>query len=322
MGKFMKGCALTALVLIGAGIIMAVVGGAAKGTTTIHEVVDKVTGGLVQVNLGEDNEWGVTIGEKLVGADFNTGIHYDIDESSIFDMDFEIFSGDYQDTFAADGIRRLDIETGGCEFTVKESADESFHVEAEETNKFQCYRKDETLHIKGTMKTAISNNVKPCKITLYVPKEAAFEKLLLEVGAGVVDLGTLRAEKIDLEVGAGQILADSLTGTDVMISVGVGECIVKDMQAAKLDAEVNMGNLNVQGAVSEKIILECAMGNIEMQVDGAFSDYDYDVECGLGNVLIGDKSYSGASEASVNNGASRKMDVECAVGNIEIAFME
>ena len=321
MGKFMKSCAWAALVLVVVGLVLAMTAGTVKGGEAIHEVVNKATGGLVQVNLGNGNGWGLKIGEKFSGIGLE-GVEYDMDDSSIFDNDFEVFHGEYEDAFAAAGISKLDVEAGGCSLTVKESEDDSFHVEAEGTNKFQCYQKDNTLHIKGTMKTLVGNNITAGEIVLAVPAGHTFEKVNMEVGAGFVQLSELNADKFDLEVGAGQIVAESLIGGDVILAVGVGECIVKDMKADKLDAEVNMGNLDVKGTANEKIMLECAMGNITMTVDGAVSEYDYNVECGMGNVTIGDKSFSGASDGSVNNGAARKIDAECAMGNIEIFFTE
>ena len=317
MKKFMKSCAITALILIVVGLGLALVGGSLKGTVMIRDVVDSVTGGRVNVDLTGLTNWGISVAE-----DMDELVEYELDEAMIFDEGFEIFTGDIEQDYAATEIREIDVEVGGCSFEITESPDENFHVEAAGTKRFQGYVNNQKLVIKGTVNTVLGNGFSGM-IKLQVPADFTFDKVDMEIGAGLMDLGELSAEKLDLEVGAGQIIADKLTLDSLNLSVGMGEIRIDDMLVGKLDAEVGMGNLHAEGAVIEKLIAECAMGNIEMEIQGAQTDYDYSIECGMGNVTIGDNSYSGlANEKTIENGADRKMEVECAVGNVDIRFAE
>lgn len=317
MSKFMRNSAVTALIFIVVGFAMAFVAGSIKGVEVIQSVVDSVTQGRVQLDLNgilsEIEEWEIV-------KELEENVNYDIDENMIFDDNFEIFSGDAQAQFADVEIGMLDIEVGGCNFVINESTDDVFRVNAEGTRRFQCFVKDRTLYIKGTVKTVVDTN-NQCQITLSVPEGFTFAEVDAEIGAWVMDLGSISADKMDMEVGACQITADTLVADTLNVTVGMGEVVIEDMQVNKLDAEVGMGNFRADGTVSEKADVECAMGNIEMEIAGAQKEYNYDIECGMGNVDIGDNSYSGlANEQSIDNGADRKMDVECAVGNISIRF--
>jgi hypothetical protein len=63
------------------------------------------------------------------------------------------------------------------------------------------------------------------------------------------------------------------------------------------------------------------MGNITMQLEGEEEDFDYELDCVTGNLRIGDTEYSGlASSREVDNNAIKKMDLQCAMGNIEVEF--
>lgn len=320
----MKGCAWTALILIVVGFILGSVASTVKGAEAIRQVVDTVTGGRVQVDLSELGQLGVSIAEGAgnltdeVMEGLEDNVNYDIDDSMIFADGFEVLTGDISKDFTGEGVLELDIEVGGCKFFLEESEDGDFHVEAENTRKFQGYVSGKTLFIKGTMKTGSDS-----EIVLQVPAGFSFEKINMELGAGAMELGDMRAKELDLEVGAGQITADSLTVDSLLVAVGMGEIVIDDMQVNKLDAQVGMGNFRAEGAVSEKVIVECAMGNIDMKLAGSEKDYDYSIECGMGNVKIGGSTYSGlGNEKDIDNDADRKMDVECAVGNIEIRFVD
>ena len=324
MRKFMKGCAIAALVLILIGLLLAAIGGTARGNEVISGVVDQVTGGKVQMNLDGIKDLNMTVDDNSLFDMVNqweTTVNYDIEDVTIFDDDHEIFKGDVDMDFSGEEIRELDVEVGGCTFEVKESADGEFHVQAENTKKFQAYVKSDVLYIKATTSTTV-NGDNTCNIVLSVP-DAAIEKMDLEIGAGVMDLGNIRAEEIDMEVGAGQIKAEKLNADSLIVAVGVGDVNIDKMQVNKLDVEVGLGNLTASGSVAEELLAECAMGNVELEIEGSWEDYDYSIECGMGNVEIGNESYSGvANEKSVDNHAGRWMEVECGMGNVTIEFTE
>ena len=88
------------------------------------------------------------------------------------------------------------------------------------------------------------------------------------------------------------------------MEVGAGEIVVTDMTVKNLD-------------------LECGAGNVNLTLSGDVTDYNYQVESAMGNIRIGDNKYTGIiGERNINNGSSRKIDVECAMGNIEIDFVK
>lgn len=325
MKKFMKNCAIAALILILVGGVLARVAGTIKGTEVVANVVHDVTNGNVQMDLSGIQEWGANISESAVEGieNFENTVNYDIDDATIFEDAYEICVGDTEKSFAAGEIKSLDIEAGGCTVTIVESEDADFHIETHSINKFQTYVEDSTLYVKGTIGSVMGIDNPTGEITLYVPVNYVFDEVELEIGAGILEMGNLQATKVALETGAGEITADTIQCEEFVVSVGMGECVVKEITAKSLEGDVGAGNLEFAKVTADLIEMECSMGNLEMEVTGAKEDYNYNIECGMGNLELGNETYSGiAQEKQVDNGSAKTMDIECAMGNVEISFTD
>lgn len=320
MKKFMKGCAVTAAVLFLLGLLLAIAGGTARGSAAISEVVQKVTGGRVNVNFGDVKDWGITIADSIDSL----GVNYDIGDSSMFEHSYKIYKGDVSKYCPGTGIENLDIEVGGCVFETKASKDDSFYIEVAKAYKFQGYVKGSTLYIKASNGAKTWNKIGSCTITLYVPRDFMFGTVDMEMGAGVMEFSDLRAgDCISIEVGAGQIVIDNIQSNEIELEIGAGEIELKNMEVwGKLTAEIGMGNFEANGVVMGDADIECAMGNVDLELSGSETSYNYTVECAMGNIDIGDHSYSGlAKETSINNGAGNTIEIECAMGNVTVSFV-
>lgn len=320
MKKFMKVCAIMALILLVLGFGMSIVAGAAEGTTRISEIVDTITDGKLNINLESITDWGIQIDEENL---FGTGIHYDITENMVFDDDYEVFSGDVAKTSVGNQFSNLDVEAGGCTLFFRPSEDTEFYVEAKGCSKFQYYIEEETLFIKVMHTVDDLTDYDNCEIVLYVPEGFEFACVDLELGAGLMEIGTICAKSISAEVGAGQICVNSLETEECIVEVGMGEIVIDGMQIKNMYAEVGMGHLSLTGTVLDNANIECSMGAIDFIVSGQKEDFNYTIEAAMGNVSVDGVDYSGlARDKTIENGADKQMDIECAMGNIDIQFTE
>ena len=58
-----------------------------------------------------------------------------------------------------------------------------------------------------------------------------------------------------------------------------------------------------------------------MTMSGEKEDYNYELEVGMGTVAIGGSEFGGmAIEKTIENSASKNMDIECGMGSVEIYF--
>lgn len=319
MKKFMSGCGITALILIVVGLVMAIVASGIQGRGVISDVVEEVTHGYVHYNLGSFRDFGISIGENAV---------FDLDDDIDFLPDLGILSGDI-DRYSpgnSENVYSLDIEVGGCGLYIRESGDDNFYVEAENTHKFQSYVSQGTLYVKESRQHHSSkhwSDLTDCTITIYVPEGFRFDEVEAEFGAGELDLGELYADELNLDFGAGQVMADYLEVRNAAFSVGAGEIDIDDMKVDNLEAEVGMGALYMTADIGRSIQAECSMGELDLTVKGSKTDFNYDIEASMGNVSIGRDSYAGLGrEQTINNNARKTMELECAMGHISIAFTE
>ena len=126
---------------------------------------------------------------------------------------------------------------------------------------------------------------------------------------------------MEIDLGAGQVVADRMQAEKMNVSVGAGEIILKEAQLKDVQAEVGAGNCEISGTITGNVDAACAMGNLNFVLTGKEAEFNYDIQCVTGNITVGDEEYSGlAQEQSIDNGAEKTMEVECAMGNVEILF--
>lgn len=314
MKKFMKGCAILALVMLVLGAGLAIAAGTARGSAVITKVVDSVTGGRLHVNFGNWNlPWGVY---------WNSGVHYDLNVSDIYNDGYPILHGDTSGYSLGSDIDSLQIELGGYILETRASKDDSFYLETKNVENFQCYVENGVLCLKAVNSNGISIGITQGKrVTLFIPEEQYFEEVEVELGAGEITLENVNTGEMSLEVGAGGIYCRNIKAGELEASVGAGEIKLDGIDVEVLDVEVGMGEIVGNGSIRKSASLECSMGNLELTLKGSERDFNYRLEVAVGNLTLGRNSYSGlAKEQNIQNGAEKNMDIQCSMGNATILF--
>lgn len=322
MKRFFKFCGKLVLILVLAGLVFAGIGYFTAGPSAVTNMVRNLTGGVVNLDQGgvqvDLNGFNVNLNNML-----NSNARYDIGDQSMFDTDYEIWEKTVEKTkvAGASAVEELMLELGGCEFILEEATDEFFYFEYEGMGKTQAYVEDSTLYVKALTTVEWSVGSNGSKVTLYVPKEASLKTVAVSLGAGEMELDGLQAAQMEFELGAGEVKAKGLQTDSLSVSVGAGDIQLTEAVLKDVNAEVGAGNFMIDGSVSGNINGECAMGNITLKLDGAESDFNYDIECVTGNIMVGSQEYSGlAQEQSINNNAAKNISLECAMGNVEVKF--
>lgn len=304
MRKFMKGCAITALIFILLGLILGVSGSLGNGSTHFSpgEILSAVTLGRISEEKVDDWSDGVTEQIRENMGD----VHYDLEDKVDYDSDYEVKSGKIELYVLGDdsqGITDLQVQAGGCVMKIQVSEDNCFRVEADGMRKFQGYVEGGTMEICGTSKA--SNNSEGNlggSICLYVPEGYYFENTSLDLGAGSLSVEELQTGALEANVGAGKMTVEELSSRVAEVSVG-------------------MGSIRLTGDVTERLDGECSMGELKLTLAGAQTDFNYDLSCGMGELKVGDDSYNGlAQEKQINNNASKNMELECAMGSVVVEF--
>lgn len=350
MRKFMKFCGTAALIMLVIGLLLVTVVKFTKGTGYMNEFLNEVTGGwfntwaenmerrhgdgvtsytAVPVNPKDDADDGTELLNDIMegGQELMDGITdgyegfegYQIEDSSIFDKNYPTESGDVEHTIEL-AATELDVELGACTLEILTAEDGICRISTENIGKLQIYQKGEELRIRGTRKA--KENASQCKIYLYLPEGYYWDEVDMELGAGIIYVESMEAGKLELEVGAGKLDMNMVIADSVEVSVGAGEVTLDQMNVNRLELEVSMGNVSASGTVIGNIDAECSMGNIDLYLTGFQEEFNYQLECMAGNIELDGQNYGkGITQTQkINNGADKRIDLECSMGNISVNF--
>ncbi|MDD2979488.1 MAG: DUF4097 family beta strand repeat-containing protein [Hespellia sp.] len=183
-------------------------------------------------------------------------------------------------------IKKLSVDVNACEVVIRQSTDSEVKVDASNVSSrlnLQIRNSGDELEIESNVK--IPGNKSCGTLVIYIPKGYEFEKADFTIGAGVLSVEAIQAKELDIEVGA-------------------GEATVKSCKADELSAD-------------------CGAGQMTVNVVGSENDYDYDIQCGIGEINIGGGKYSGLGvDQYMDNDAAREMDIQCGVGQVYITFTD
>lgn len=244
--------------------------------------------------------WGMGVTTDMLHGRFPNGIGWVRGETR---DSSKYLAEDIRETYT--DVREIDVEifAGGVNFF--SSSDEEIVVETEGISKdlgFQCYMDGDELKLTTKKKLFHMNNVGVGSINVYLPRQMRFEEVSLDLAAG-----TLFVE---------EICADSLS-----VNVDAGEATIDNFDVKEADFECGTGAITAQGAVSQEIDMECGIGSITYTAAGYEADYNYNIECGVGEVICGDSSYSGlGTDKRIDNRAPKEINIECGVGSVTIDF--
>ena len=254
-----------------------------------------------------------------------------------------------------DTLRGLDLEVGACRMYIKETDEQNVSIaiigECEDHYRYRIKDEDTLLLVHKDMDyngfDSLWNSSHPrgnTRVYLYLPKGAMLDDISIDFGAGKLDAGYLKAkeieisagagkctfdgleasESIELSMGAGKITAGTLFAKEAKLDIAAGELHVSDAKVtAHTEAVVSMGNANLNGSFAGELNADCSMGNLNFTLEGAEDDYNYDVDCGMGNVKIGSKRYNNlGGEFETDHGSSSTVSISCAMGTVNVDFTE
>ena len=329
MGKFMKNCGIIALSMLGIGIIFSIISGVNRGWQPIPvgRILASVTNGRINLpsvwtyhswESGWDSYWDNWDEYWDNWGDWSGGQNATVNTPDTFDA----ITGERKEYSPGSGIQNLEVDICAYYMEICPSQDGEFHVETANESNLQCYAKNQTLYLKSSHhRSHHAGNLRG--IRLYVPEGTVFSKVDMDIDAGSLQLGALTTDKAEFEIGAGEILGKGGQIGKLEISLGAGSAEFKEMQVNDLSVDVGMGSMEFDGSIQNKGNVECGMGSVSMNLAGKETDFNYDIESAMGSVIIGAREYSGlASGNKINNAANKKIDIDCAMGSIEIFFQE
>lgn len=228
----------------------------------------------------------------------------------------------------------MNLDYGGITIEKSGKDEETIYIFVEYRKKnhrrqIKAYMNGKTLYIEEEGASRVRND-DSAKIILQIPEKAMediwLDSINIEQDAGYIDINMpLTAKDISINVDAGACsVNEKLTAKDELSAqVGAGQISLSEITAENLDLSAGLGQLLAERIEADIIEIDCGIGEIQVTAAGKESDYDYNIECAVGNVSIGDNDFSGlGSGREIENDGSREMDIECNVGDVQVTFTE
>lgn len=90
----------------------------------------------------------------------------------------------------------------------------------------------------------------------------------------------------------------------------------------EISLDIGAGEVLIGDVATYDMSIDCGAGLVTYDTSLQESDFNYRVQCGVGNVQIGDSNYAGlGSKKSIDNQSSRNIDIDCGVGEVIIKFI-
>jgi len=219
------------------------------------------------------------------------------------------------------GVTTLDISNSAGEINIISSD----HFEVIATNvpdRFNCTLSNGKLTVNNKQLSGIHlfgwrNGGYPI-ITVYLPDDKKLDKVSISNGAGKTTAESIYAEDFYLDTGAGASYIDSLKTDKAKVNAGVGEISLKSAIVGGLDIDSGVGHFYMNGELNGDADINGGVGSIELVLKSSASDYSYDVNTGVGSIVIDGKSVSDGNISAKNPIGDIKIDG--GVGKVSIEF--
>lgn len=198
----------------------------------------------------------------------------------------------------------IDIDFGAGIFQICYDDVDKIQIQHKNIRNLDTKVKNGVLKISTEQEVGIEN-VQERSLVLVLPNGKQFKEIDLEIAAAKAEIDGLLADEIDITIGAGQANISNTTTKHMEIEVGAGEA--------------NLSNLTV-----ENFDIEVGMGQVIAEVNGVRDEYICDIDCAMGSVVVDHHSYHGThtEHHGKHHSTTKRIIVECGMGNVEIAFQE
>lgn len=177
---------------------------------------------------------------------------------------------------------------------------------------WECYVDEDELNLEVNTEQSWSNDSLGLILTVGIPENYHFRK---------VELNSKSRRNNGAKGESPYIEVTKITAEELELEAKAGAIRVMDGRIGRLDAACDVGAVEFTGSVSGNIDTDCKVGALKLQLNDSEESYNYDIQCRLGAVKVGNREYAGLkSKKNIDNNAAKNMDLECSTGAVEISF--
>ncbi len=210
-------------------------------------------------------------------------------------------------------IRVLEVNINAADFKVKQGED--FLVESN-LKHLAVEEKDGVLSLEETKK--FGGAYRGASLTLYIPADITFEKIIVRTGAGKLTVERLSSGTVELDLGAGEVIIESLIATScATIDGGAGKITVVGGELHNLAVDMGVGQLHLTSALTGDCSFDLGVGESNVTVIGDRENYKLHLEKGIGGITVDGKSVPDLKE---QGSKENSIEISGGIGAVNLNF--
>lgn len=215
---------------------------------------------------------------------------------------------EYQDSLSVgDAVTRLEIKTEAAQLEITEGSGDGVLYVTDATEYVEWLQEidGDTMELTFRRKKGfgVLSAGEAAYACLVIPKDGQFQTIELDASAGYVNAAALAAEELKIDTEAGAVDVDSA-------------------RVQELEIDCKAGEVNFRGVVESKLEADCNVGNVDLFLEGAASDFNYELDANTGSIDIDGQSYSGLKKEKklLHEGAVKTAELDCSMGSVCVEF--
>jgi hypothetical protein len=246
---------------------------------------------------------------------FLTGLilYYNTDNSKYLDLK------DYNETFDASDVTKLDLDISLADLTITQSDDNDIHINATDVpEEFTADVSNSTFSTRFNKKRGFylnlfsfigKANINP-SVEIKLP-EKQYQSFILDMGAGDATIEEINCGNFKMECGAGKVECKNIYCTSGDIDCGAGEVIINNIKCKEplmvdggagevrisgtiggIDLDQGVGEFVFTGTINGDIDADGGVGELKFNLTNPASDfgengkYSIDIDSGIGSSSV------------------------------------
>ncbi len=223
------------------------------------------------------------------------------------------FITDMQDSVVDGTVNSLYVDIGAAE--IKILSGDSFCVKS---NLKDITVKNDGGTLNVIHKSRFNFSINDAVVEIYIPTGHIFDSITLLNGAGVLEAETLSADIVKIDSGAGKADINNIIAKQKChIDTGAGKLTVNNADINCLDLDIGTGKIEFKGLLSGDCNIDMGIGAVDIRLLGGKDRYCFDVDKGIGDMIIDGTSVSDGQ--TVGNGNCH-IDISGGIGSLDVSF--
>ncbi len=245
-----------------------------------------------------------------------SGIMYGISFiGNLFDDDKNSVTEKLTDLEIDNNTLLLDIDVSSSNIIIKKG--DTF--KAETNNKYINSKQDNNkLYITEKKHNLVYDNDN--ELIIYIPDDFIFDGVVIDAGAGKVNIEALSTKQLYLNLGAGKVDINNLNVLEnAKIEGGAGDLSITATDIHNLDLNMGIGKLSLISKLTGNNEIDCGVGEMNLSLIGTLEDYQISLDKGVGNATI---DGSNMKDNNTYGTGINKIDIDGGIGSIKIRTID